>query len=117
MVGAPGSVVVIVMEKDCVALPMLFVAVTTPVNVPPVVGVPASAPPELSVSPGGSAPDVTANVGAGAPFAVYVCEYATLYVPPAGAALVNDGAAPGVTLTVPEGALVPAELVAVTEQL
>src|SRR5688572_24722001 len=117
MVGAPGSVVAMVIEKFCVALPLLFDAVTTPVNVPPVVGVPVSAPPALSVSPGGRAPEVTLNVGAGAPLAVYVCEYATLYVPLPGAPLVKAGGAPGVTPTVPDAGPCPAELVARTEHV
>ena len=36
-------------------------------------------------------------------------------VPPGGAALVNAGAAPGVTLTEPDAALAPAALFAFTE--
>ena len=38
-------------------------------------------------------------------------------VPPAGAALVNAGARPGVTPTVPEAAPVPVAFVAVTEHV
>ena len=38
-------------------------------------------------------------------------------VPPAGAALVIVGARPGVTLTVPEAALAPAALFALTEHV
>src|SRR5688572_27587 len=110
IVGAPGTTAAIVIEKFWVALPCGLLAVTTPVKVPAVVGVPVNAPPELSVSPGGSAPEVTLKVGAGAPLAVKVCEYATLNVPPGAAPLVNAGATPGVTLTVPEAALAPAAL-------
>ncbi len=91
---------------------------TIPVKVPAALGVPVSAPVELfNESPVGSAPDVTLNVGAGEPLAVYVCEYATLKVPPAGAALVNAGPRPGVTLTVPDAALAPTALFALTEHV
>src|SRR6185436_18866703 len=73
IVGAPGTVPAIVIEKACVTVPAVLVAVTTPVKVPAVVGVPLSTP-EESDKPAGSAPEVTLNVGAGAPLAVYVCE-------------------------------------------
>ena len=57
---------VMLMLKFCVAsTPMPFVAVTVPVNRPPMFGVPVIAPAALSNSGGGSAPAVTENVGAG----------------------------------------------------
>src|SRR5258706_15980589 len=75
MIGAPGTVPAITIEKACVAVPAEFVAVTTPVKVPAALGVPFNAPEEeLSDNPVGSAPEVTLNVGAGAPLAGYVCE-------------------------------------------
>ena len=117
MVGAPGTVALITIEKLCVAVPALFVAVMTPLKVPRTLGVPVIAPPLFKVSPVGSAPDVTAKVGAGKPLAVTVYEYATWNDPFGGAALVKVGAAAGVTLTDPEAALVPIAFVAVTEQL
>jgi hypothetical protein len=40
-----------------------------------------------------------------------------LKVPPAGAALVNAGTTPGVTPTVPEAALAPTALFALTEHV
>jgi hypothetical protein len=116
IVGAPGAVEAIVIEKFCVAVPATFVAVTTPVNVPPAFGVPESVPlVEFSVSPPGKPPEVRLNVGAGEPFAANVCEYATLNVPPGAPPLVKDGSEFGVTLTLPEDALAPTALVAVTE--
>jgi hypothetical protein len=53
----------ITMLKACVALPVPFVAVAFPVNVPAVVGVPLRTPAVLRVSPVGSVPDVTLKVG------------------------------------------------------
>jgi len=71
MVGAPGTVGAIVIEKLCVTVPPLFAAVTTPVNVPVAFGVPVSAPVvPFNVRPVGNAPEVRLNVGAGEPFAV-----------------------------------------------
>jgi hypothetical protein len=62
------TVPAITIEKACVAVPAVFVAVTTPLKVPAVVGVPLNTPEEgLSDKPAGSAPEVTLNVGAGAP--------------------------------------------------
>jgi hypothetical protein len=49
--------------KACVALPVAFVAVTFPANVPTVVGVPLMTPAVLKVRPAGRAPDVTLKVG------------------------------------------------------
>ena len=72
IVGAPGTVPAIVMEKLCVAVPAVLVAVITPAKVPATLGVPVIAPPELNVRPVGSAPLVTLNVGAGDPLAVAV---------------------------------------------
>jgi len=74
IVGAPGTVPAIVIEKLCVALPAAFVAVTTPLNVPAVVGVPVTAPEGASARPPGRVPEARLNVGAGAPLAVNVCE-------------------------------------------
>jgi hypothetical protein len=117
IVGALGTVAAIVIEKLCVAVPLELVAVTTPVNVPVAVGVPVSAPVvPLRRRPFGKAPEVRLNVGAGDPLATYVCEYGTLKLPPAGGELVNDGPAPGVTLTLPDAALAPIALFAFTEQ-
>lgn len=49
IVGAPGTVAAIVIEKLCVAVPTALAAVTTPVKVPAAFGVPdaALAPTEL----------------------------------------------------------------------
>ena len=52
------------MLKPCVALGAVpLLAVTVPLNVPAVVGVPLMTPAALSVSPAGRAPDVTLKVG------------------------------------------------------
>jgi hypothetical protein len=59
------------MLKFCVATgatPLL--AVTVPVNVPFVFGVPLMTPAALKVNPVGNPPTVTLNVGAGEPLAV-----------------------------------------------
>jgi hypothetical protein len=67
-------VTVMVMTKGCVALgatPLL--AVSTPLKLPAVVGVPSISPElALSTSPGGSAPLLMLKVGAGNPLAVSV---------------------------------------------
>src|SRR5436190_19688273 len=62
IVGAPGTVAltVMVMEKSCDVLTGPAVPVTVPVNVPAAVGGPLRRPLPPSVSPGGSAPEVTA---------------------------------------------------------
>jgi len=117
MVGAPGTVAAIVIEKFCVAVPAELVAVTTPVKVPLAFGVPESVPAdELRVSPPGNAPEVRLKVGAGEPLAANVCEYAELNVPPGAAPLVNAGTDVGVTFTLAEAALEPTALFALTEQ-
>jgi len=68
-------------------------AVSVPANVPPAPGVPLMTPVvALRVSPGGNAPLVTENVGAGEHVAATVKAYATLKVPFGGDALVNAGA-------------------------
>ena len=75
MVGAPGAVAAITIEKFCVAVPAELVAVTTPVKVPLAFGVPESVPADaFSVRPPGNAPEVRLKVGAGEPLAVKVCE-------------------------------------------
>jgi hypothetical protein len=118
MVGGPGATAPMVIENACVAVPEVFVAVTTPVNVPETVGVPLSTPVvPFSDNPVGKAPDVRLNAGAGVPLATYVCEYATPTGPPAGAALLKIGEDSGVTLTVPDAALAPTALLAFTEQV
>ncbi len=62
--------------------PVPFVAWTTNVEEPTVVGVPDSTPPVVSVSPAGSAPLATENVkGPAPPLAVSVWEYGTPNVP------------------------------------
>ena len=58
--GAPGTVAPMAMENGCDVLTDPAAPVTTPVNVPAVVGVPLRRPLGASVSPGGSAPDVRA---------------------------------------------------------
>ena len=61
IVGAGGAMV---MLKFCVASGAVpFVAVTVPVKVPAVVGVPLITPAELKVRPAGKAPLVTLKVG------------------------------------------------------
>ncbi len=66
---------VMVIEKFWVALGRVpFAAVMVPVNKPAVVGVPEMTPPELSVSGGGKAPDVTENVIGALPVATQVWE-------------------------------------------
>ena len=117
IVGAPGTAAAMTIEKLCVAVPAVLVAVMTPANVPVALGEPVIAPPELNVRPVGSAPLVTLKVGAGEPLDVTVKLYATPKVPPGGAALVNAGGTPGVTLTVLDAALAPTALFAFTEQL
>ena len=58
-----------------VSVPAVLDAVTVNGYAPPAVGVPEIVPLDASsVSPGGRAPVVTANVGAGRPVAVTVCE-------------------------------------------
>jgi hypothetical protein len=59
IVGCPGTVAAIAIEKDCVAVPEALVAVTTPLNVPVALGVPVSAPVAFKESPVGRVPDVT----------------------------------------------------------
>ena len=52
------------MLKFCVALGAVpLVAVTVPLNVPAVVGVPLITPAELKLNPGGRLPAVTLKVG------------------------------------------------------
>src|SRR6185436_3065883 len=58
IVGAPGTVGAMVIEKFCVVLPPELVAVTTPVKVPADVGVPVRFGPTRA-RPGGNAPFVT----------------------------------------------------------
>ena len=118
MVGAPGTVAPIRIEKPCTAVPDALLAVTWPVNVPVAVGVPDTAPVvPFSERPGGSAPEVTAKVGAGAPLAAKTWEYATLKLPFGAAPLVKAGGetAEGVTLSEADEGPVPAALVAATE--
>lgn len=118
IVGAPGTLAAMVIEKPWVALPKALFAVTTPENVPVALGVPLTTPVvPLRARPVGSTPLVTLKVGAGEPEAVYVCEYDTPNVPLGGAALVIAGAIPGVTETVPEAGPVPIAFVAVTEHV
>jgi hypothetical protein len=74
IVGAPGAVAAIVIEKACVALPIALVATTTPLKVPTALGVPASAPLLLRLRPVGSEPLAKPNVGAGEPVAAYAWE-------------------------------------------
>ncbi len=65
--GGPGGgpAAEIVMLKFCVALGAVpLVAVTVPLKVPAVVGVPLITPAELKLNPGGRLPAVTLKVGA-----------------------------------------------------
>jgi hypothetical protein len=63
-VGIAAPTAKIVMLKSCVASGAVpFVAVTVPVNVPAVVGVPLITPAELKLNPGGRLPAVTVKVG------------------------------------------------------
>jgi hypothetical protein len=72
IVGAPGVAPRIWMLNAWFAVPLAFAALTTPVNVPATEGVPVSAPVvPLRAKLVGRAPDVTLNVGAGVPLAVY----------------------------------------------
>ena len=60
-----GALAAMVMLKACVASRALpLVAVTVPLNVPAVVGVPLMTPAALKVKPGGKAPVVRLKVGA-----------------------------------------------------
>ena len=74
-------------------------AVTVPVNGAATVGVPLTAPVfALRLTPVGSAPAVTAQVGVGLPVPVYVCEYVTPRVPLGGGPLVITGATAGLEI-------------------
>src|SRR5438477_6379813 len=76
IVGAPGTVAAMVIEKLCEANPAAFDALTVPVKSPGTVGTPLSTPlVAFNVRPVGSEPDERPNVGAGDPLAVYICEY------------------------------------------
>jgi hypothetical protein len=93
MTGAAAAAMTI--EKFWVASGLTpLVAVTVPVYVLATVGVPESTPADVSVTPAGSAPDVTVKLGAGVPVATYVCEYGIETLPAGGAALVIAGAVP-----------------------
>jgi hypothetical protein len=118
IVGAPGTVAAIVIEKLVVQDPPVFVAVITPVKVPLAFGVPEAAPVLVfRETPPGSAPDVNAYVGAGEPVAAKECEYAVPNEPPGGDAAEHVGPVfAGVTLTVPDAGPVPCVFVARTEQ-
>ncbi len=60
-----------VMEKFWMASGLTaFVAVTVPVNKPPLVGVPEITPAVLKLRPGGRLPELTLKVGVGEPLAV-----------------------------------------------
>ena len=64
IVGAGGAAELMVMLNACDAFGAVpFDAVTVPVNVPAVVGVPLSTPAEVKVRPAGSAPAVRLKVG------------------------------------------------------
>ncbi len=68
--GATGAELTVI-EKVWVAAGLTpFEAVTVPVNVPLLVGLPEMTPEELKLSPGGKLPDVTLKVGAGVPLEV-----------------------------------------------
>jgi hypothetical protein len=78
------------------AVPLLAVTVIPGnVPVPAEVGVPERTPLLVRVRPGGSAPLVRLNVGAGWPLAVKVCEYAAPTVSgEGGGLLVKAGGVP-----------------------
>jgi hypothetical protein len=66
-----GGTAAIVIEKACVALGNVpLAAVTVPVYVPGVVGVPERTPADVKVSPGGSVPVVSEKVIGVVPLAV-----------------------------------------------
>src|SRR5258706_15814273 len=69
------------------------VAVTAPVKVPPLVGVPLMTPAELKLNPVGKAPAETLNVGE--PVDVYVKLYATPSVPDGGPFVIFGATANG----------------------
>src|SRR4051794_23858281 len=81
-----GATLTIVTERDATARqPSAATARTLKVNVPAVVGVPASTPDAPSDRPGTGVPPASENVyGPVPPLAVSDCEYATPTVPPAG---------------------------------
>ena len=62
MVGGGGAMVMLKFWVALGAVPLL--AVTVPVKVPTVVGVPLITPAALKLNPVGNAPAVTLNVGA-----------------------------------------------------
>jgi hypothetical protein len=65
MTGATGAELMVI-EKFWEASGVTpFVAVTTPVNVPTLVGVPKIPPAEVKLSPGGKLPEVTLKTGVG----------------------------------------------------
>src|SRR6185295_9633925 len=76
-----------------VAVPPALVAATVNACSPPVpaAGVPVNPPAALRVSPDGSVPELTANVGAGFPVAVKLKLYGAPTVADGGAALVKAG--------------------------
>src|SRR5687768_10143276 len=105
------------MEKACASAPNEFVVVTLPLNVPAAVGVPERRPEAVSsVRPGGSAPEVSAKVGAGDPSAAYWCTYAAPRTPFGGDPLVTRGAFPGLNVTLSDAGPAPTALMACTEQ-
>ncbi len=68
--GATGAGLTVI-EKFWVAAGLTpLLAVTVPVKVPLLVGLPEMTPAELKLNPGGRLPDVTLKVGAGVPLAV-----------------------------------------------
>jgi len=105
IVVAGPAATVMVWESPAVS-PALLVAVTVNVDVPAVVGVPDSTPDEaFRLSPAGSWPVDTPNVGAGSPVAAYLYEYAVPAVAViGGASAVSTGTVTGalmVRLAVP----------------
>jgi hypothetical protein len=92
----PDTGCAIAIEKLCVAGGFTpLEAVTVAPKVPGTCGVPESNPFAARLSPAGSTPDVTANVGAGVPVATNMWAYGSPTVPDAGNALVKAGGAVG----------------------
>ena len=69
-----------------------FEAVTTNAYAPASVGVPENVPPDANTRPGGTDPDVTANVGPGEPAALNRYEYDVPTVAVGGVSFTNVGA-------------------------
>jgi hypothetical protein len=105
-------------RKVVVADPWMLDAVTSNRNTPVALGDPTSAPvAELSVTPAGSSPADTANVGAGYPVAVTVADGDDPTIINVGRPVGLPGLVPGVADAVPDAIDHPAALRAWTVKL